>query len=105
MTLNNGNPQQNEIDLLIDQTYQDLMLLRVEYSALKKSGRKDLEDLMKKIESLNEDFEGFIKTKTLYNKYQKSMGISTANASAELIAKIKEIKSTVGSIVSLVPRT
>jgi hypothetical protein len=46
---NNSNAQDDEVSSFIDQLYSDLMMLRFEYMALRKKGRKDTDDMLTKI--------------------------------------------------------
>lgn len=104
MNLNDNNQQKNDVDSLIAQTDLDLMLLRFEYMALKKSGRKDLDDMKMRIEEAYEDLEGIVKQTTLMNRYHKSRGMNVGANSPELLEKMKQIQSFVGSIVATVPK-
>jgi ribosomal protein L29 len=101
---NNSNAQDDEVSSFIDQLYSDLMMLRFEYMALRKKGRKDTDDMLTKIVDMNDDFESLIKAHTLYLRFKKATGQTLANHSAEMIKKINEIKSNMGKIVSEVPR-
>lgn len=100
---NNSNPQDDEVSSFIDELYSELMILRFEYMALRKKGRKDVDDILTKIVNMNEDFEALIKSHTLYLKYKKASGQSDSIHSEEMLQRIKELRTNVGQIVSKIP--
>lgn len=104
LTLHNTNTKDDEVSLLIDQLYNDLMMLRFEYMGLRKKGRKDLDDMLTNIVNLNDDFESLIKAHTLYLRFKKATGHGKPTHSSEMIKKINEIKSNVGKIIREVPK-
>lgn len=105
LTLNNTNTKDDEVSLLIDQLYNDLMMLRFEYMGLRKKGQKDLDNMLETIVNLNEDFESLIKSHTLYLRFKKATGHARPNHSTEMLLKIQEIKANVKGIVSQVPKS
>lgn len=98
------NKQDDEVSKLIDQLYEELMMLRFEYMTLRKKKKDNIEEMESKIIELNDDFESIVKSHTLYLRFKKVTGQSKPNHSEEMLKKIKEIENNVGKIVSTVPR-
>ena len=100
--------QQDEVSLLIDQVYDDLMVKRLEYMAMRKNKSKDiykLEKLALEIAVVNDDFESLVKSHTLYLRYKKASGQTKTNHSAEMLKRINDIKVNIGNIVTDVPKS
>lgn len=103
VTLNNINAKDDEVSVLIDQLYNDLMMLRFEYMGLRKKGVNDLDKMLENIVNLNDDFESLIKAHTLYLRFKKATGHGKATHSNEMLQKIRELRTNVGQIVSAIP--
>lgn len=104
MTLSTSNPQDDEISQLLDKMYDELMTRRVEYMSLKTRNTKDIEGKLEQIENLEENFHSILKSHTAYWKFKKATGQGSTDHSANLLAKIREVSSNLGSIVSQVPK-
>jgi hypothetical protein len=99
-------PQDDEVSALIDNLYDERMMLQFEYMDLRKKGKKDKEflaEMYENILAINEDFESIIKAHTLYLRFKKATGHGKPSHSDEMLQKIKELRTNVGQIVSAIP--
>lgn len=104
MTLRPDNPQDDEISKLLDKMYEELMMKRIEYSEFRRKGDPNLEDKLNYIMNLEEDFHSMLKSHTAYWKFKKATGQIQTNLSDALLAKIRNMESNMGQIVSDVPK-
>lgn len=113
MALKNDTPQDDEISRLIDKMYEQLMMLRIQLMEKRKTKvdgidaqqkkNSEISDLEESIQNLNYDYNEMLKNHTSYWKYKKATGQMQTNHSETLLAKIRDISSNMGAIVSTIP--
>lgn len=107
------SPHNDEISQHLDAMYDELMLMRLNLGELrkqkavteeeKKAKAETIAEQQELIDNLNADFKEMLKNHTDYWKYKKSIGQNQTSHSEALIAKLKQVKSNMGNIVSTVP--
>lgn len=104
MPSNFHNPQDDEVSKLLDKMYEELVMLRIQYSTARRMNDAHLEDKLTAIENLEDDFNSMLKSHKSYMAFKKSTGQAVGKHSDELLQKIKELSSNIGTIVTTVPK-
>lgn len=100
-----------EMNDMIETMYLTLVKKRYALGELKKSKSDQADEKEVEIENLQATFDGICKTHSTYLKFKKQSGVSASPAKQkesleELRKVIQDMKSsTMGQIVSTVPRT